>query len=167
MRLIKSKKNLLYLPFLVIFVCFVNAQQIHSLDALSDEGFSFKSMKNVSIFSEEAQADFAVMLETDPNGDPKSIMLYQPDFKEVFQLHQSFENQEEALAYFKGLKNKKESQLEAYAPGVAPNQIYTLVTNEGKLAKVLILSTEITSQVLPNKVLYTQPLITFKADLID
>ena len=85
--------------------------------------------------------DFSVLPQIDQTG-VIGPFLSNPDFTLVFALTNSFSDKESADRYFDNYTTASTTTYDLHALNLKPYQIWTIKTNKGRLAKILVLDTQ-------------------------
>ena len=110
--------------------------------------------------SNNIQPDFSVLAQIDQTGIVGPF-LSNPDLIPIFSLTDSFSDKELADKYFDNYTVASATNFDQHALNLQPYQVWTIKTNQGKLAKLLVLDTQ--------KGLITDPFakVTFRWDYIE
>jgi hypothetical protein len=113
-----------------------------SNDLSKPNGFKFSTGEVITYEVESETEDFPEMVLTEQishDGESIGLLLTNPQGKAIFSLTASFGNLADAEAYFTGYDYSSDQDFKIIAAGLEPYQLWTVKTNSGRKAKVLIL----------------------------
>ena len=120
--------------------------KIITIDSSVDKGlkgFYFETGKTI-IYpnSNNIKPDFSVLVQIEQTLGIVGPFLSNPDLTSIFSLTDSFTEKELADNYFDNYKVVSTTNYDIGALNLKPYQIWTIKTNEGKFAKLLVLDTK-------------------------
>jgi hypothetical protein len=107
------------------------------------KGFHFETGKTITYpNSDNIKPDFSVLVQIEQTGFIVGPFLSNPDLTSIFALTATFTDKEQADDFFDNYTVASATNYDPVALNLEPYQVWTIKTNHGEYAKLLVLDTD-------------------------